>query len=97
MARSNDLAAQMLQEFAELLAISSGDAFKVRAYEKAARAVAGHPAEVADLDEKGLNAIPGVGAHLARKITEFRATGSCQELDELRARVPAGLRMRTTY
>lgn len=92
MGRSNDLAAQMLQEFAELLAISGGDAFKVRAYEKAARAVAGHPAEVADLDEKGLNAIPSVGAHLAGKITEFGETGSCQELEELRARVPAGLR-----
>jgi DNA polymerase (family X) len=37
MTRSNDSAAQMLQEFAELLAISGGDAFKVRAYEKAAR------------------------------------------------------------
>jgi DNA polymerase (family X) len=92
MTRSNDLAAQMLQEFAELLAISGVDAFKVRAYEKAARAVAGHPVEVAELEDKGLNAIPGVGSHLARKIIEFRETGFCQELDELRARVPAGLR-----
>ncbi len=92
MARSNDAAAQMLQEFAELLAISGGDAFKVRAYEKAARAVAGHPAEIAGLDQKGLEAIPGVGGHLALKIIEFRDTGSCQELDELRAQVPAGLR-----
>jgi DNA polymerase (family 10) len=31
----------MLQEFAELLAISGGEAFKVRAYEKAAQSVAG--------------------------------------------------------
>jgi len=92
MARSNDVAAQMLQEFAELLAISGGDAFKVRAYEKAARAVAGHPADIAALDERGLEAIPGVGSHLARKLLEFRETGSVQELDELRAQVPAGLR-----
>ncbi len=91
-AHSNDLAAQMLQEFGELLAISGGDAFKVRAYEKAARAVAGHRAEVAGLDENALIAIPGVGAHLARKIVEFSDSGSCQELEELRARVPAGLR-----
>ena len=92
MARSNDAAAQMLQEFAELLAISGGDAFKVRAYEKAARAVAGYQAEIAGLDEKGLDAIPSVGVHLARKIVEFRETGSVEELDELRGRVPAGLR-----
>jgi DNA polymerase (family 10) len=92
MACSNDSAAQMLQGFAELLAISGGEAFKVRAYEKAARSVAGCPAEIAELDEKGLNAIPGVGAHLARKIIEFRESGSVHELDELRARIPGGLR-----
>jgi DNA polymerase (family 10) len=82
----------MLQEFGELLAISGGDAFKVRAYEKAARAVAGCPAEIAGLDERGLCAIQGVGGHLASKIIEFRDTGCVQELDELRGHVPAGLR-----
>lgn len=92
MARSNDSAAQMLQEFAELLAISGGEAFKIRAYEKAARSVAGYPAEIAGLDEKGLNAVPGVGAHLAHKIIELRESGSVHELDELRAWIPAGLR-----
>jgi DNA polymerase (family 10) len=92
MARSNDAAAPMLQEFAGLLAISGGDAFKVRAYEKAARAVAGYRSEIAGLNEKGLDAIPSVGSHLARKIIEFRDTGSVEELDEPRAAVPAGLR-----
>src|SRR5579871_5654310 len=92
MARTNNAVANMLQEFAELLAISGGDAFKVRAYEKAARAVEGYAADVAELDEKGLDTIPGVGSHLARKIVEFRDTGSVEELDDLRAHVPAGLR-----
>jgi DNA polymerase (family 10) len=82
----------MLQEFAELLAISGGEQFKVRAYEKAARSVAGFPTEITDLDEKGLDAIPSVGEHLARKIVEFLRTGSVEELEELRARIPAGLR-----
>jgi DNA polymerase (family 10) len=82
----------MLQEFADLLAISGGDSFKVRAYEKAAQAVAGYPADVAKLDGKGLDAIPGVGEHLARKILELVRTGSVEELEDLRARVPAGLR-----
>jgi DNA polymerase (family 10) len=92
MPRSNNAAAAMLQEFAELLAISGGDPFKVRAYEKASQAVAGYPQEITDLDEKGLDAIPGVGAHLARKIAEFLRTGSVEELEDLRAHVPAGLR-----
>jgi hypothetical protein len=92
MPRSNDAVAEMLQEFADLLAISGGDAFKVRAYEKAARAVAGYHDDVAGLDEKGLDAIPSVGSHLAHKIIEYRETGSVEELDELRARAPGGLR-----
>ena len=92
MARSNDAAAQMLIEFAELLAISGGDPFRVRSYEKAARSVAGYHEEIAGLDEKGLDAIPSVGAHIAHKIVEFRGTGSVAELEELRASVPAGLR-----
>ena len=92
MPRSNDAAARMLQEFAELLAISGGDPFKVRAYEKAARMVEGYGADIAGLDEKALDAIPSVGAHLARKIAEFQRTGSVEELEDLRAQVPAGVR-----
>jgi DNA polymerase (family 10) len=82
----------MLEEFAELLAIAGGDPFKVRAYERAARAVAGHEADIATLDARRLDAIPGVGSHIAAKILELRDTGTVAELDELRARVPAGLR-----
>ena len=92
MSRSNVEAAQMLQEYADLLAISGGDPHKVRAYEKAARAVEGHPVDISGLDERGMDGIPSVGAHLAHKLVEFFATGSVEELDELRARVPAGLR-----
>jgi DNA polymerase (family 10) len=92
MPQSNDTAAEMLQEFADLLAISGGDPFKVRAYEKAAQTVAGYPIDVTDLDEKGLDAIPSIGSHLARKIIEFLRTGTVEELDELHALVPAGLR-----
>ncbi|MFZ2174086.1 MAG: DNA polymerase/3'-5' exonuclease PolX [Rhodococcus sp. (in: high G+C Gram-positive bacteria)] len=92
MSRSNDAVAGMLEEYSELLAISGGAPFKVRAYEKAARAVAGHPAEVAGLTEKELEKIPNVGSHIARKILQFLDTGSVTELVELRSRVPTGLR-----
>ena len=40
--RSNDVAAEGVQELADLLAISGGDPYRVRAYEKAARSVAGY-------------------------------------------------------
>jgi DNA polymerase (family 10) len=82
----------MLQEFAELLAISGGDPFKVRAYEKAARVLEGYPSDIDGMDEKALDAIPSIGTHLARKIAEFQHTGSVEELEDLRAQVPAGVR-----
>lgn len=91
MARFDDAAAELLQEFSDLLAISGGDTFRVRAYERA-RAVAECPAEIADLDESGLDAIRGVRGHLAHKGAELRDTGSVAEPDKLRAMVPAGLR-----
>lgn len=92
MPRANDEAAAALGELAELLAIAGGDPFRIRAYEKAARAVAEHPVDVATLDERGLTAIPAVGSHIAAKIAELRTTGRMGELDDRRAQVPAGLR-----
>lgn len=90
--RSNDVAAEALQELADLIAISGGDPYRVRAYEKAARSVAGHPIDLDTLDRKGLMAIPAVGAHTAEKLLELRQTGRITALEELHAQLPAGLR-----
>jgi len=92
MTRANGAVAEALGEFGELLSIVGGEPFKVRAYEKAARAVGEHPVDVADLDDKGIESIPSVGSHIAAKIRSLLETGHIDELDELRARVPAGLR-----
>ncbi|WP_016701367.1 DNA polymerase/3'-5' exonuclease PolX [Actinoalloteichus spitiensis] len=92
MPRSNEAVADMLTEFAELLAISGADPFKIRAYERAARSVRGHTADLAGLDRPGLRAIPGVGDQLATKIRQYLDTGTVTELDTLRAEVPAGVR-----
>lgn len=95
MARSNEAVAEVLQEYADLLAITGDDAFKPRVYEKAARAVAGHSADVTKLAPEDLRRIPGVGASIADKIVEFRDTGRIAVVDELRATVPAGVRAMT--
>jgi DNA polymerase (family X) len=92
MARANDEAAAALDELAELMAIAGGDQFRIRAYEKAARAVAEYPLDVGELDEHDLTAIPGVGSHIAAKIRERLSEGTIGELEDLRATVPAGLR-----
>jgi DNA polymerase (family 10) len=92
MARANDAVAEALAEYADLLAITGGDQYRVRNYEKAARSVAGYHLDVATLDQKGLEAIPGVGVSISAKIRQLLDHGSFEELDERRARVPAGVR-----
>jgi DNA polymerase (family 10) len=96
MARANDQVAELLQEYADLIAITGGEApFKARAYEKAARAIAGHPVDIATLDAKGLGEIPNVGKSIADKILEHRASGQVAAIEKLRAKVPAGVRALT--
>ncbi|MEU9076044.1 DNA polymerase/3'-5' exonuclease PolX [Kitasatospora sp. NPDC048538] len=92
MPRLNDQVRELLQEYADLINITGGDAFRARAYEKAARAVGGHPEDLAGLDAKGLQRIPGVGRSTAEKVAEYLSTGSITALDELRAEIPPGVR-----
>ncbi|WP_395293183.1 DNA polymerase/3'-5' exonuclease PolX [Kitasatospora hibisci] len=92
MTRINDQVQELLQEYADLISISGGDAFRARSYEKAARAVGGHPEDVGRLDPKGLQQIPGVGKSTAEKIAEYLATGRMSALEKLRARIPPGVR-----
>ena len=91
MAWLNEEVAGLLREYAELIQITGGDVFRARNYEKAARSVRGWGEDIGQLDAKGLRAIPGVGASIAAKIAEYAATGRIAALDELRARIPAGV------
>ncbi|MXM67693.1 DNA polymerase/3'-5' exonuclease PolX [Streptomyces sp. HUCO-GS316] len=95
MARSNDEVAALFQEYADLISITGGDAFKARVYEKAARSIGGYHADASTLDVKGLQQIPNVGKSIAEKIVEYFRTGSVSAVEELRARIPAGVRRLT--
>ncbi|MDY0813267.1 DNA polymerase/3'-5' exonuclease PolX [Kitasatospora purpeofusca] len=92
MARLNDKVRELLQEYAELISITGGDAFRARAYEKAARAIGGHPADIDGLDVKELQQIPGVGRSTAEKIAEYLTGGRIEALETLRAEIPTGVR-----
>jgi DNA polymerase (family X) len=91
MASNNEEIAGLLREYAELTQITGGDVFRARNYEKAARSVRGWGDDISGLDAKGLRAIPGVGASIAAKIAEYLTTGHIAALDELRAKIPAGV------
>ncbi|MEV6835154.1 DNA polymerase/3'-5' exonuclease PolX [Streptomyces sp. NPDC051133] len=92
MARPNDEVEALLREYADLIAITGGDAFKARAYEKAARAIGGYPADISRLDADGLREIPNVGRSIADKVTEYLRTGKLAVVEERRAKIPAGVR-----
>jgi DNA polymerase (family 10) len=95
MPRSNDEVARAFEEFADLLAIVSGDPYKPRAYEKAARSIGGYAQEVRGLEDAGILAIPNVGKSIAEKVRAVLETGTFPELEELRAQVPPGVREMT--
>jgi len=91
MSRANEDFAALLSEYADLIMIIGGDVFRARNYEKAARSVAGYAGDVSQLDAAALRQVPGVGKSIAEKIGEFAATGTFGALEELRARIPAGV------
>ena len=86
------MVAGLLREYAELLAITGGDPFRARNYEKAAKAVGGYSGDIDGMGEAALVTIPGVGKSIAGKIAEFQAAGTIAALDELRGKVPPGVR-----
>jgi DNA polymerase (family X) len=88
----NEDVAGLLKEYAELTQITGGDPFRVRNYERAARSVRGWTGDISELDVKALRAIPGVGASIAAKIAEYLQGGHIKALDELRTRIPPGVR-----
>ena len=80
-----------LREMGRLLEARGESSFRVRAYERGARAVEG----VADLgrlvDEDRLREVPGIGPVLASAIAELHRTGRSERLERLRAELPPGI------
>ena len=90
--RANEDVERVLNEYRDLLAISSPDPFKARAYEKAARSIGGWHEDIVGADLKALQQIPNVGRSIAEKVEEFLQTGTMSSLEELRAQIPPGVR-----
>ncbi len=95
MPQANDVAAALLDEYAELTEMTGGDPFRARVYTKAARAVAAHTRDVSELQAAELMRIPGVGKSIAAKIAEITTKGTFEELEELRSDIPDGVRRLT--
>ena len=86
--------ARLLTDVADLLEISAGNPFKVRAYRNAARTVADHPDPIAELVSGGefdLTDLPGIGGGIAKEITALVNTGTLPQRQQLVATLPPGL------
>ena len=86
--------ARLLGDVADLLEISAGNPFKVRAYRNAARTVADHPDPIAELVQGGefdLTDLPGIGGGIAKEITALVETGTLPQRQQLVAAIPPGL------
>lgn len=89
---TNKRVAALLEEIADLLEIDGREARKAGAYRRAARTVSALRDDLrAYLEGDRLQTLPGIGPAIAAKIRDFYASGSTRLLDELRARVPAGV------
>ncbi len=90
MARSNDEVARLLAELATLTELDEGspNAFRVRAYQNAERAVKGLGEDVAELSATELAKVKGIGKSIAGRIREYVDTGAIAKLEELREQHP---------
>jgi DNA polymerase (family 10) len=86
-----DEAADALDELADLAELA-GDTYPSRAFRRAARSVrqVEGPLDAALADGR-IQALPGVGEGVVKRLAELAASGTMQQLVELRAKLPAGL------
>ncbi|MBV8423967.1 MAG: hypothetical protein JO349_02155 [Candidatus Eremiobacteraeota bacterium] len=84
--RSNAEIAQCLREIRALMEFADEDYFRFMAYERAADAIH-NAAPIGDLIVSGeLTSLPGVGKSIAEKIRAIVESGTCDYLEELRAK-----------
>jgi DNA polymerase (family 10) len=89
----NEEVAAAFDEMAELLSIRGENAFRIRAYQRAAQVIRTLPQALSELrGAKAFDELPGIGPDLAGKIEEILKTGRLRVLEQLRRQVPQGLR-----
>ena len=84
--------AQLLEESAKLMQILGESSFRVRAFERAARTIQGLSTPIPELlDDGTITDIPGIGKGIAAELEEIRNTRSSENLERLRASLPADI------
>ena len=89
----NTAIAKVFSDIADLLELKEENAFKIRAYQKVARAIEHYPKEIKIMLDEGENLrnISGVGEAIAKKTTELVTTGKLGYYENLKAEFPEGI------
>ncbi|MFO7567939.1 MAG: DNA polymerase/3'-5' exonuclease PolX [Enhygromyxa sp.] len=89
----NSEIAALFGEMADLLQIQGGDRHRVAAFRRAARLIEGLPRPAEELLSRGeLDKVRGIGPGTVHRVKQMLRTHSCDDLEALRRKVPAGLR-----
>jgi len=81
--------AAIFEDIAEMLTLKKDNIFKVRAYQKVARAIRDLNVPVERLvAEKRIGEIPGAGEAITKKINELITTGRLEYYEKLKAEFP---------
>ena len=88
----NDKIAELFENLGLLLEMKGDSVFKIRAYQRAARAIEelSFPLSQAVNDGHKLTGIPGIGKAISDKIIELVTTGKVQTYERVRAELPEG-------
>jgi DNA polymerase (family 10) len=84
---------EALRELAELTTLAEGSpqAFRVRAYETAMRAVEGLEGDIASMSQAELVKVKGIGKSTAQRIQQYLKDGRIDKLEALRAEFPPAI------
>jgi DNA polymerase (family X) len=81
--------AKSFAELADLMELTGGNPYKVRAYRQAAQVIDTLPGPVSELWRRGeLTTIPSIGERIAERIGHLLEAGTLADRDELASRVP---------
>ena len=87
---NNQQIAAIFDDIAQRLMAKKENIFKIRAYQKVARAIESLPVSVEQLvKENRMDEIPGAGEAITKKLTELVNTGQLEYYEKLKSESPA--------
>ena len=88
---TNRIIAAHFRELANLMELLEENPFKIRSYRNAYQKLRNFEEDLFEMDQKELEAIPGVGKAISAKIVELKDSGKMATLEKVREKIPEGV------